>query len=142
MYNAVTTCPECTSRNAPKLPHPSPSCLGERLKTTDGTPIADAESTAESALRQTIDVLEQVMCTHDVEKLAISVLEIYEASKPYYSLYVFNFASELMTGVNGTLFLSGYGEEPVVPHECRATVTITTERANVVEAQNATRENM
>jgi len=29
-------------------------------------------------LRQIIDVLQQVMCTHDAEKLAISVLEIYE----------------------------------------------------------------
>ncbi len=51
--------------------------------------------------------------------------------------YVFNFASELMTEVNGTLFVSGYREEPVESHECRATVTITTERTNVVEAQNA-----
>jgi hypothetical protein len=81
------------------------------------------------------------MYTHDVEKLAISVLEIYEASKSYYSPYVFNFASELMTGVNGTLFVSGY-EEPVEPHECRATVTITTERANVAEAQNASAKHL
>ena len=29
-------------------------------------------------LRQIIDVLQQVMCTHDAEKLAISVLEIYK----------------------------------------------------------------
>jgi hypothetical protein len=36
------------------------------------------ESVAEPPLRQIIDVLEQVMCTHDAEKLAISVLEIYE----------------------------------------------------------------
>jgi hypothetical protein len=28
-------------------------------------------------LRQIIEVLQQVMCTHDAEKLAISVLEIY-----------------------------------------------------------------
>jgi uncharacterized protein YggE len=33
--------------------------------------------------------------------------------------------------------VSGYGEEPVEPHECRVMVTITTERANVTEAQNA-----
>ena len=32
----------------------------------------------EPPLRQIIDVLQQVMCTHDAEKLAISVLEIYE----------------------------------------------------------------
>jgi hypothetical protein len=90
VYNAVTTCPERTSRNAPKLPHHRQAVwVNGTLKTTDGTPIADAESTAESALRQTIDVLEQVMYTHDVEKLAISVLEIYEASKPYYSILCF-----------------------------------------------------
>jgi hypothetical protein len=29
-------------------------------------------------LRQIIDVLQQVMCAHDAEKLAIAVLEIYE----------------------------------------------------------------
>jgi len=29
-------------------------------------------------LRQIIDVLQQVLCTHDAEKLAIYVLEIYE----------------------------------------------------------------
>jgi hypothetical protein len=34
--------------------------------------------TAEPPLRQIIDVLQQVMCTHDAEKLAISVLEIYD----------------------------------------------------------------
>jgi hypothetical protein len=38
----------------------------------------DAEKTAEPPLRQIIDVLQQVMCTHDAEKLAIAVLEIYE----------------------------------------------------------------
>jgi hypothetical protein len=38
----------------------------------------DTESAAEPPLRQIIDVLQQVMCTHDAEKLAISVLEIYE----------------------------------------------------------------
>jgi hypothetical protein len=35
----------------------------------------DAE---ELPLRQIIDVLQQVMCTHDAEKLAISVLEIHD----------------------------------------------------------------
>ncbi len=35
-------------------------------------------SIAEPPLRQIIDVLQQVMCTRDAEKLAISVLEIYE----------------------------------------------------------------
>ena len=44
------------------------------------TPRVDAESAAEPPLRQIIDVLEQVMCTHDAEKLAISVLEIYKGS--------------------------------------------------------------
>ena len=38
----------------------------------------DAESAAEPPLRQIIDVLQQVMCTHDAEKLAISVLEAYK----------------------------------------------------------------
>jgi hypothetical protein len=37
----------------------------------------DTESAAEPPLRQIIDVLQQVMCPHDAEKLAISVLEIY-----------------------------------------------------------------
>jgi hypothetical protein len=32
----------------------------------------------ESPLHQIIEVLQQVMCTHDAEKLAISVLEIYK----------------------------------------------------------------
>jgi hypothetical protein len=36
----------------------------------------DAESAGQPALRQIIRVLEQVMCIHDAEKLAISVLEI------------------------------------------------------------------
>jgi hypothetical protein len=40
----------------------------------------DSEEAAEPPLRQIIDVLQQVMCTHDAEKLAISVLEIYEDS--------------------------------------------------------------
>jgi hypothetical protein len=38
----------------------------------------DAEKAAEPPLRQIIEVLQQVMCTHDAEKLAISVLEIWE----------------------------------------------------------------
>jgi hypothetical protein len=37
----------------------------------------DAER-AEPPLRQIIDVLQQAMCAHDAEKLAISVIEIYE----------------------------------------------------------------
>ena len=38
---------------------------------------ADKEK-GEPPLRQIIDVLQQVMCRHDAEKLAISVLEIFE----------------------------------------------------------------
>ena len=38
----------------------------------------DAENAAEPPLRQIIEVLQQVMCTHDAEKLAIAVLEICE----------------------------------------------------------------
>jgi len=38
----------------------------------------DAEEAAELPLRQIIQVLQQVMCAHDAEKLAISVLEILE----------------------------------------------------------------
>jgi hypothetical protein len=38
----------------------------------------DTEEANEPPLRQIIDVLQQVMCTHDAEKLAISVLETYE----------------------------------------------------------------
>ncbi len=46
----------------------------------------DAEEAAEPPLRQIITVLQQVMCTHDAEKLAISVLEIYDdcdRGRPY-----------------------------------------------------------
>ena len=38
----------------------------------------DEESATEPSLRQIVDVLKQVMCTHDAEKLAISLLEVYE----------------------------------------------------------------
>ena len=38
----------------------------------------DAKEPAEPPLRQIIEVLQHVMCTHDAEKLAISMLEIYE----------------------------------------------------------------
>ena len=40
----------------------------------------DAEN-AEPPLRQIIEVSQQVMCTHDAEKLAISLLEVYEERK-------------------------------------------------------------
>ena len=40
----------------------------------------DVEEAAQPPLRQIIEVLQQVMCTHDAEKRAISVLEIYEGS--------------------------------------------------------------
>ncbi|MGP8133010.1 MAG: hypothetical protein ACLQAL_01920 [Halobacteriota archaeon] len=40
----------------------------------------DSEEAAEPPLRQIVDVLQQVMCTHDAEKLAIAVLEIYKDS--------------------------------------------------------------
>jgi len=40
----------------------------------------DAEEAAEPPLRQIIGVLQQVMCKHDAEKLAISVFEIYKDS--------------------------------------------------------------
>ena len=40
----------------------------------------DKKSNEEPPLRQIIEVLQQVMCTHDAEKLAISVLENYEGS--------------------------------------------------------------
>ena len=38
----------------------------------------NTEEATEPALRQIVEVLEQVMCKHDAEKLAISVLEIYK----------------------------------------------------------------
>jgi len=38
----------------------------------------DTESASEPPLRQIVNVLQQVMCRHDAEKLAISVLEIYK----------------------------------------------------------------
>jgi hypothetical protein len=41
----------------------------------------NAEEAVEPAVRQIIEVLQQVMCTHDAEKLAIAVLEIWETSK-------------------------------------------------------------
>ncbi len=40
----------------------------------------DAEEAAEPPLRQIIEVLHQVMCAHDAEKLAISVLDLYKDS--------------------------------------------------------------
>jgi len=40
----------------------------------------NAEEATEPAVRQIIEVLQQVVCMHDAEKLAISVLEIYEDS--------------------------------------------------------------
>jgi hypothetical protein len=40
----------------------------------------NAEEAAEPRLRQIIEVLQQVMCKHDAENLAISVLEIYKDS--------------------------------------------------------------
>ncbi len=45
-----------------------------------------------------------------------------------------------MTGVNGTLFVSEYGEELVEPDECKVRVKITSERENVLEAQHASAE--
>jgi len=39
-----------------------------------------AQCTADPPLRQIIDVLQQVMCTDDAEKLAISVLAIYKGN--------------------------------------------------------------
>jgi hypothetical protein len=39
-----------------------------------------AEEAGQPSLRQIIEVLQQVMCTHDAEKLAISVLEMYKDS--------------------------------------------------------------
>src|SRR5665647_464463 len=42
-----------------------------------------------------------------------------------------------MTGDNGTLFVSAYGEELVDPDECKVRVTITSERGTAVEAQKA-----
>jgi hypothetical protein len=38
----------------------------------------DVEEAAEPPLHQIIEVLQQAMCTHDAEKLAIAVFEIYE----------------------------------------------------------------
>jgi hypothetical protein len=38
----------------------------------------DSGEAAEPSLRQIVDVLQQVMCTHDAEKLAIAILQIYE----------------------------------------------------------------
>ena len=54
------------------------ACVTSILNQPRGRP--NAEEAAEPALRQIIEVLQQVMCTHDAEKLAISVLEIYKDS--------------------------------------------------------------
>jgi len=40
----------------------------------------DTEKAAEPPLRQIIELLQQVMCRHDAEKLAISLLQICEGS--------------------------------------------------------------
>lgn len=51
--------------------------------------------------------------------------------------HVCYFVGEHMAGINGTLFVSAYGEELVEPDECKVMVTITSERGNAVEAQDA-----
>jgi hypothetical protein len=59
---------------------PAPILAGipeRNIKTILSSPIPNPVR-LEPPLRQIIDVLQQVMCTHDAEKLAISVLEIYE----------------------------------------------------------------
>ena len=38
----------------------------------------DSEGVTQPPLRQIVEMLQQVTCTHDAEKLAICVLEIYE----------------------------------------------------------------
>jgi hypothetical protein len=53
----------------------------------------DAEEAAEPLLRQIIEVLQQVMCAHDAEKLAISVLEIYEGGSGTVKLKMIRFRS-------------------------------------------------
>ena len=45
-----------------------------------------------------------------------------------------------MNGVNGTLFVSAYGEELVDPDECKVRVTIKNERKTAPEAQKASAE--
>jgi hypothetical protein len=42
---------------------------------------ADAESGIEPPIRQIVTMLKQIMCKHDAEKLAISVLEIWKDCK-------------------------------------------------------------
>ena len=46
----------------------------------------DAEETAEPPLRQIVEVLQQVICIHDAEKLAISVLEVFGEYRGNHSL--------------------------------------------------------
>ena len=41
-------------------------------------PRTDAKRSMELPIHQIVTVLQQVMCTHDAEKLAIAVLETYE----------------------------------------------------------------
>jgi hypothetical protein len=41
----------------------------------------DREGVTQPPLRQIVEMLQQVMCTHDAEKLAICVLEIYEEGR-------------------------------------------------------------
>ena len=68
----------------------------------------DAESAAEPPLRQIIDVLQQVMCTHDAEKLGIPMLEIYRDGYREAQFKVMRFRCGKLTQ-KGTL--SGQQEE-------------------------------
>ena len=59
---------------------PAPILAGipeRNIKTILSSPIPNPVR-LEQPLRQIIEMLLQVMCTHDAEKLGISVLEIYE----------------------------------------------------------------
>jgi len=53
----------------------------------------NAEEAAEPPLRQIIEVLQQVMCTHDAEKLAIAVLEVYgQRKRPKFCEFIYGVA--------------------------------------------------
>lgn len=65
------------------VPHPrfQPENVADDAKLESLSPqLAKNVYNSRDSLRQIIDVLQQVMCTYEAEKLAVAVLEIYEDS--------------------------------------------------------------
>jgi len=53
----------------------------------------DREGVTQPPLRQIVEMLQQVMCTHDAEKLAIAVLEVYgQRKRPKFCEFIYGVA--------------------------------------------------